>query len=358
MTAAHTPTSIPCDVPPWVNDPSALVLVDWSSWMHRAWHVGDVSGMLSHLVGWLTRGLLAHQPAHLALVLDDPRETRRHAFRHPTDPDWRYKADRDRKPETMYAIARKACEIADLHAIPCLWTTGEEADDVIATITAQARALGYRVWIASNDKDLHQLVEGSGRGLVVGTWNKFQDEKTAGECGSMRGAAEVRAKWGVEPSQMGDLLAIAGDIGDGIPGVEGLGFGKAAAVLRAFGTLDNALEVEPWIASDFDANEREIVALAKEIKKGANCAAEREEKKAERAIQRDRAKLCAQADVARFSRDLAALNCDCEIVIPWEDLPVGGFDVNELRRRYLELGYERKAAEVASYPKRAPWSVP
>lgn len=357
----NAPTSIPCDAPPWVNDPSALVLVDWSSWLHRAWHVGETSGMLAHLVGWLTSGLLAYQPAHLALVLDDSGETRRHKIAHPTDPTWRYKSDRERKPDAFYQIGRKASEIADLHAIPCLWTPGEEADDVIATITARARALGYRVWIASNDKDLHQLVEGTGRGLVVGTWNRFQDESTAGSCGSYRTSAEVRAKWGVEPHQIADLLAIAGDTGDGIPGVEGLGFGKAASLLRAFGDLESALAPAPWIEEDFEGTKKRIASLARDSKKVGASPESAELRTAlmrRAALERDRARLCAQAELARFSRDLSALNCDCDIEIPWEDLPVGGFDAEALRARYTEIGYDRKAREVVSYPKRAPWSIP
>lgn len=354
-------TSIPCDVPPWVDDPSALVLIDWSSWLHRAWHVGEVSGMLAHLVGWLTSGLLAYQPAHLALVLDDTQETRRHKATHPTDPEWRYKADRERKPDAFYQIGSRAIQIADMHAISCLWTPGEEADDVIATITARARALGYRVWIGSGDKDLHQLVEGTDRGLVVGTWNRFQDEATAGRAGSFRTASEVRAKWGVEPAQMADLLAIAGDVGDGIPGVDGLGFGKAAAILRSFGTLEAALSEPVWTEEQFDAARKQVVSLGRDAKKvGADStvAATRGALMARGAVERDRAKLCAQAEIARFSRDLAALNCDCDLVIPWEELPVGGFDVEALRERYAALGYDRKAREVTSYPKRAPWSMP
>lgn len=354
-------TSIPCDVPPWVDDPSALVLVDWSSWLHRAWHVGEVSGMLAHLVGWLTSGLLAYQPAHLALVLDDSGETRRHKIAHPTDPDWRYKSDRDRKPDDFYQIGRKATEIANLHAIPCLWTPGEEADDVIATITARARSLGYRVWIASNDKDLHQLVEGEGRSLAVATWNRFQDEASAGTCGSFRTAAEVRTKWGVDPWQMADLLAIAGDSSDGIPGVEGLGFGKASALLREYKDLESALRPSPWTPEDFENSKRAIADLAKRSKKldaPLDLAAQRIELMSRAAIERDRAKLCAQAEIARFSRDLSALNCDCDLDIPWEDLPVGGFDAEALRARYTEIGYDRKAREVVSYPKRAPWSIP
>jgi len=349
-------TSQPCDVPPWVDDPSALVIVDWSGWLCMAWAIKDLD-MVSMVVGWLCNHVLSYQPAHLALALDAPPPTTRHRMTHPTDPEWRYKAGRTVKPPAFFDLSARCTEIAELHAIPCLWAPEQEADDVIATITAQARALGYRVWIATKDKDLHGLVEGEGRNLSVGIWDPFNE--AGGRAGGWRGPAEVRAKWGVEPAQMADFLAIVGDAGDNVPGVDGLGPGAAASILRSFGTLDRALTEPAWMHEDFTSAEQQIAALAKAAKKGDATAPEKRTiLVSERAVERHRAKLIDATDVARFSRDLTALDCNAAVDVPWEQIPLGGYDVDGLRRRYEAMGFERKAREVAGFPKRAPWSIP
>lgn len=360
MIRPTAPASQPCDVPPWLDDDSAFVIVDWSSLIHRAWHVGEVE-MLPHVVGWLC-GMLAYSPAHLVIALDAPGKTRRHRAVHPTDPDWRYKGDRPAKPELFGTMAQRATEIAELHAIPCLWSPEEEADDVIATVTAQASELGYRVWIATTDKDLHGLVaegptEDGSMGLTVGTWDRFQGPAT-GRCGSWRGPAEVRARWGVEPAQMADLLAIAGDVSDGIPGVIGIGEGKASAILRSYGTLDRALTERPWGPEKFKEAEKEIAALAKLGKTDPKALTGRADLMARRVVERDRVRVVGQTELARFSRSLTALDCGLDLRVPWEDTAIGGFDVEALRRRYLDLGYTRRASEVTSYPKRPPWATP
>ena len=66
---------------------------------------------------------------------------------------------------------------------------------------------------------------------------------------------------------LADLLAIAGDVGDGIPGVDGLGFGKAAAILRSFGTLEAALSEPVWTEEQFDAARKQVVSLGRDAKK-------------------------------------------------------------------------------------------
>jgi DNA polymerase-1 len=347
------PKEQPCEVPPFVGDPAALVLLDWSAWLHKAWALDELD-MMSSVVGWLC-STLAYEPAHLAIALDSPGPTHRHRREHPTDPDWRYKGDRPPKPREFHVLSSKCTEIAEMHSIPCLWADGYEADDVIATATAKARAAGYRVWIATGDKDLHQLCEDNARdGVTVGTWDRFSR--------SWRGPEHVRAKWGVEPAQMADLLAIWGDTSDGVPGVPGLGCDKAAAILRAYGNLDDALSA----ACDPSAEAKRdkwIDSLAKQIKKApeherAALAEVREEQKAARAIERDRAKLVEYAAIARFSRDLTALDCDAPVDLPWEELPLGGYRTDDLRARYEALGFVRKANEVPSRRKSAPWVIP
>lgn len=342
--------------PPWVGDESALVVIDWSWWLNKAFRIGGLDGMTSNVIGWLC-ATLAYNPAHLAIALDAPGATHRHRMQHPTDPEWKYKAGRDPKPADFYTLSDRCTELADLHSIPVLWTAEREADDVIATVTARAREAGYRVWICSHDKDLCGLVEHTKEaGIIVGTWDNFE--------GTMRGPAEVFAQFGVRPDQMADLLAIEGDNGDNVPGVPSLGRDKAAALLGFFDTLSNALEAPPWPAEQYDVVEGNLRAMAKRIKitSDPDAKAALEKQRADmmgaRKLARSHAVLREHAALALFSRDLTALDCGAPVAIPWEDLPVGGFRVDELRERYRALGYTRKAAEVPDYPKRAPYVLP
>lgn len=342
--------------PPWLNDPSALVLVDWSWWCNRAFHgPSGLDGMLPLLVGWLTGSLLSWEPAHLALALDSPGETWRHAKRHPTDPDWRYKGQRPAKPEAFHEISAVATKLAEMHGIPCLWCDATEADDIIATATARARAAGYRVWIASADKDLHHLVEDE-----VRMWNPFPRDGW-----ETREPADVRAAFGVEPAQIADWLAIVGDASDGVPGVgQGLGPTRAAAILGRYGTLAEALAAPVWTSTKFAEIDREIDDLAKLAKKKpipwewGPIPERREALKVDRQIERWRLTLSAHRELATFSRELTALDCDAPLDMPWEDLPLGGYDVEAIRAWYTRHGMSRKAAEVPLRTKRAPWRLP
>lgn len=303
------------------------------------------------VVGWLC-GLLAYSPAHLVLALDSPGKTFRHRMRHPFNDDWKYKDGREIKPADFYAISKRLEEIAELHSIPCLWADGFEADDIIATVTGRARAAGYRVWICTADKDLHGLVEAHpSAGIVVGTW----DNAT----GEIRGPDQVHEAFGVEPSQIADWLAIAGDRSDNIPGVAGLGKDKAADILAEFGTLEAALTRTPWSAETFAKVENEIKDLAKLAKKGdADAAARRPLVLATKALAKHHATLVEHAEIARFSRALTALDCDAPIDVPWDEIPVGGFNVPALRKKFTDLGFSEKARQVPTFPKRQPWGYP
>lgn len=342
--------------PPWLDDEAALVLVDWSWWLNKSFALFGLEGMTSSVVGTLC-GLLAYRPAQLAVCLDSPGETHRHRMRHPTDEQWRYKGKRDPKPREFYELSDRLTKLAELHAIPILWCDGREADDVIGTATSRARAAGYRVWICSADKDLCGLVEEDTKsGTVVGTWNNYE--------GTWRGVAEVRAQFGVSPSQMADFLAIAGDGVDAVPGVPGLGKEKAAGLLGLFPTLEDALAAPPWPAEQYAIVESNLRAMAKRIKitsdpdARATIERQRGEMMHARQLAKWHALLLEHADLARFSRDLTSLDCDASISIPWEDLPVGGFDVAGLRERFHALGFTQKAREVPGFPKRAPWVIP
>jgi DNA polymerase-1 len=113
-----------------------------------------------------------------------------------------------------------------------------EADDLMGCYAiAACKRPGMEVILATNDKDLYQLV---GPCVKVYTTAKA-DLASPKEAFALLGEKEVTAKWEVAPKLIGDVLALTGDSVDNIPGVAGLGRKTAAGLLREFGGLEQLL---------------------------------------------------------------------------------------------------------------------
>jgi DNA polymerase-1 len=117
---------------------------------------------------------------------------------------------------------------------------GYEADDFLA---AAAKTWPGNVLVATSDRDAFQLV--SDRVTVL------QPTRGVSEIARI-GPAEVRERYGVEPEQVPDLIALRGDPSDKLPGARGIGPKKAADVLREFGTLEAALAAGRFAAEAED----------------------------------------------------------------------------------------------------------
>jgi protein Xni len=155
-------------------------------------------------------------------------------------------------------------------AVACI--PGVEADDVIGTVHARWMACkAAPVVVVSTDKDLAQLIAQGAR-----IRDHFKPE--------WRDAEWVMAKFGVVPEQLGDLLALMGDSTDDIPGVDGIGAKTAAKLLTEYGNLEALLAAAGGI-------------------KGKN---------GER--------LQEQAEMARLSRRLVALNESVAVGVTWNSL--------------------------------------
>lgn len=283
--------------PPGADD--ALYLVDIAGWIHRAFHAlppltsprGEPTGAVSGVAGMLVRLLVDRRPGYLAVAMDPEGPS----FRQALFPG--YKAARPpRHPDLTPQFARVR-ELVMAHRIPVLEAPGFEADDVIAAATARALEAGLRVVIVSHDKDLAQL---AGERVVI--WDG-RDRVT--------GPEEVRARWGVGPELLGDLLALAGDASDGIPGVPGIGAKTAAELLQKRGSMEEVLRKADWESS--------------------------------RTL---RAKLRRHADEARLGRRLVELCADTPITIDLAAMRVGWGDPAPIRALYEDLGLTRLAAEV------------
>ncbi|MBI1814434.1 MAG: flap endonuclease [Deltaproteobacteria bacterium] len=110
-----------------------------------------------------------------------------------------------------------------------------EADDALATAAARFADAVEQVVILSPDKDLMQCVVGQ----HVVTYDRVRQKRYDDSA--------VRAKFGVEPSSIPDLLALVGDSADGIPGIQGWGMKSTAAVLSVYRTIDAIpLDAREW----------------------------------------------------------------------------------------------------------------
>ena len=108
---------------------------------------------------------------------------------------------------------------------------GYEADDFLAAAVAQEERRSGTVLVASGDRDAFQLA--SDRTTIL-------HPVRAGEMARI-GPAEVRERYGVDPAQVPDFIALRGDPSDKIPGAAGVGPKSAASLLRRYGTLEAAL---------------------------------------------------------------------------------------------------------------------
>ena len=206
-----------------------LLLVDGHAYAYRAFHAirelrsptGEPTNAIYGFIKMLGRLREVLQPSHLAVVWDGGLAAERMAAL----PE--YKAQRPPMPDGLER------QIIDLQrwlaaaGFASFCAEGVEADDWLATLAAQARRAGWRVVIASSDKDFMQLVTPE-----VGLFNPHDKSET------VWGEEHVRAKTGVAPGQIVDWLSLIGDSVDNIPGVPGVGPKTAADLLCRFGSLE------------------------------------------------------------------------------------------------------------------------
>ena len=175
---------------------------------------------LRHAQSSFRRLLEAHSPTHVLAAFDHGGPTWRHAL-YP-----RYREARAPMPSFLRAALPAFHDRLVAAGLRVLVLPEVEADDVIGTGVLRWLAEGRgEAIIASTDKDLHGLIA---HGALV--WDHFK--------GEWHDDAWVRAKFGVAPELLTDLLALMGDVTDGVPGVSKVGMKTAAKLLNAYGDLD------------------------------------------------------------------------------------------------------------------------
>lgn len=168
------------------------------------------------------------QPTHMAVCFDTHAPTERHIDF--TD----YKANRQEAPEDILSAIPDIKRIIEGFCIPVIESDGYEADDVIGTLSKQAAAAGYDVYMVTPDKDYGQLV--SEKIFIYKPGYQGSDPEIIT-------AEEVCAKWNIKDvNQVIDILGLMGDAVDNIPGIAGVGEKTAAKLLAEYGTLENVLD--------------------------------------------------------------------------------------------------------------------
>jgi DNA polymerase-1 len=167
-----------------------------------------------------------------------------------------YKQQREEMPDEMKPQLGFIQQLVPQLGFASLGLPGAEADDLIAAYTRAATARGDEVVLATNDKDLFQLV---GDGVRVYSTNKT-DLATPGDTFALLGVEAVRQKWGVEPAQIADVLCLVGDSVDNIPGVPGIGPKTASALIREYGSVE-ALMADPGIVANEKVRAKIVAAL-------------------------------------------------------------------------------------------------
>ena len=168
-----------------------------------------------------------------------------------------YKETRKEMPKPMIPQLDFIQQLTPLLGFRNISLPDTEADDLMGcyTITACERP-GMEVVLATNDKDLYQLV---GPCVKVYTTAKA-DLASPKDAFALLGEDQVTAKWEVPPGLIGDVLALTGDSVDNIPGI-GLGRKTAAGLIREFGGLEPLLNNIEKVKS---AKTREKLANARE----------------------------------------------------------------------------------------------
>ena len=211
------------------------VLVDGHSLAYRAYYAlppematssGQPTNAVFGFLSMLIKVLEEQKPAALVVAFDKGRpefRTERYAG---------YKAHRKPMPEDLREQMGVIHAVLDALGIPALEVEGYEADDLLATLTG-ILPQEDEIYVVTGDRDALQLV--NDRVHIMANRKGITDIVIYDPSG-------VKDKYGVEPGQIPDYLALKGDTSDNIPGVPGIGEKTAAALISRYGSLEGIYE--------------------------------------------------------------------------------------------------------------------
>lgn len=227
--------------PPLPPAAPLLLVLDGNSLLHRAYHAAATGFLLDRddrpvwaikgLVGYLARAAARLRPEAVLVGFDCPESSvRKTEFPH-------YKAQRPAKAADLAEQILAAPELLRAAGVPVAVPPGLEADDVLASGAAHARAAGWRSVLMTSDRDAFALIDATTSVLRVRNGG-FDEAVTV--------TPDALARlYGITPGQYRDYAAMRGDPSDNLRGVPGVGAAKSAALIAAFGDIDAV-----WAAVD------------------------------------------------------------------------------------------------------------
>jgi DNA polymerase-1 len=292
-----------------------LVLIDAMSVLHRAFHAyplslttksGEITNAVYGFTAILFSVLEKLQPTHVAVAWDVGHIT----FRHDLAAD--YKGKREKPDELLLGQINRTKEVVDALNIPQFGVAGFEADDLIGTLSLQAKEdKESQTIIVTGDRDALQLVDGE-KTIV---WMP----PASGKYGKDRGPMiydefAVNAKYKLVPKQIIDLKALMGDQSDNIPGVRGIGPKTADKLFTGFKTVEEIYE-----AIKTGSGREKIIGLV-----------------GERATKL----LETSQDSAFLSKKLATIDRQVPIQLDWQKCQLADYDRDQAVALFEELGFK------------------
>jgi len=283
-----------------MSDRPQLFIIDGSSYLYRAFyairHLSNAKGLPTNaiygFVQMLLKVLKEHRPDYLAVIFDSKAPT----FRSEVYKE--YKANRPAMPESLSPQIPYVKKIIEGYRIALLEMAGYEADDLIGTVAKRLES-EVDVVIVTGDKDLLQLVSDR-----VQVYDSMKEKRF--------GVEEVIQRFGVTPEQVVEVMGLAGDAIDNIPGIPGIGEKTALQLIKTYGSIEN------------------LLAHAEEIP----------QKKLKENVK-------THGELARLSRRLATIHTDVPVPCRLEDFSLPPPDLKSLKEIFRELEFNKLLKELA-----------
>jgi DNA polymerase-1 len=212
-------------------DSKKIFLIDGSTFLYRAFHAirtlstskGHPTNATFGFARILLKLLKENAPEYAIILFDVKGPTFRHKLYD------QYKANRPPMPEELAVQIPDIKRIITALNIPIVEKQGYEADDLVGTYSKLAQQKGFNVVMVTGDKDFIQLVTDK-----CTLWDPMKDTITD--------MTKIKKDMGIEPGQFIDVLGLAGDSADNIPGVQGIGPKTAVKLISQFGSIENLYE--------------------------------------------------------------------------------------------------------------------
>ena len=279
-----------------------IFLIDGSAFLYRAFHairsLSTSEGHPTNATFGFTRILLKllkdNSPEYAVVMFDVKGPT----FRHKLYDE--YKANRPPMPEELAVQIPDIKRVIEALNIPIIEKLGFEADDLVGTYSKLAQEEGFDVVMVTGDKDFIQLITEK-----CTLWDPMKD--------TISDMDKIKEDMGISPHQFIDVLGLAGDTADNIPGAKGVGPKTAIKLIAEFGSIKNLYENLDGVKSKKKLYEN----------------------------------LLTGKDNVLLSRDLATIDLSVPVKKPIQDFKLEPFNRKKAFELFQEFEFKTLAAEFA-----------